>query len=156
MSTSGWDQDSSGDWGMHPDSWSSSPVAGDPQSSSGSWGTDEGRWGAMSHVASFELPRPVSVAPLALGMVAGAVGIALSWFGTSTSVFAPVLGFALCAFVDVLAVAYFQKQELNAASASMNYRSAPTSRVMRITALALAAAGIVLNSLAIAQWLATR
>jgi hypothetical protein len=123
---------------------------------SGGWSSEAGPWGGSAPSSSFELPRPVSIAPLALGIVAGVLGIALSWFGSPTSVLAPIAGFALCALGTVLAVAYYQTKELNAASASMNYRSAPASRSMRVVALALAATGIVLNSLAIAQWMATR
>ena len=149
--TDGWGQSASGGWGSPDDGWASGGSGGstDPGFGSG-WGSGSGPRSA------FVLPSPVSIAPLLVGIALGTVGILLSFLGTATSVAAPVAGWLLCTFGDVLAVAAYQRRDMAAAFGSMNYRSAASAPALRWVALGLAAVGIVANSLAIAQWVATR
>lgn len=172
--TDGWGQSGPGGWGEPGDS--TRPPSGgsgwDAGADSTSWdsGTGSGGWGSggssssssewggwqPNSASAFVLPSPVSVLPLIAAIVCGALGIVLSRFGSATNVAAPIAGWLLCTFGDVLAVAWYQRRDLSAAFDSMNYRPAGSAAVLRTIALILAAIGIVANSLAIAHWAATR
>lgn len=170
--TDGWGQSGPGGWGEPGErtrpasggagSWESG--AGSPgwdSGGSGGWGGAGGsssEWGGWQPEgdSAFALPSPVSVLPLIGAIVCGALGIVLSRFGSATNVVAPIIGWLLCTFGDVLAVAWYQRRDLSAAFDSMNYRPAGSAGVLRTIALVLGAIGIVANSLAIAHWAATR
>ncbi len=143
---------------MRPAAGARRTTAGPPTGRAGALTRDSAAGGAATpdRESAFVLPSPVSVAPLLVGIVLGTVGILLSFLGTATSVAAPVAGWLLCTFGDVLAVAAYQRRDMAAAFGSMNYRSAASAPALRWVALGLAAVGIVANSLAIAQWVATR
>lgn len=121
----------------------------------GSGFADSG-FGSPAPARAFQVPRPASVLPLIAAIVVGVMGAAMSWLSSPTSVIAPVTGWLLCAVGDVLLVAVFQMRDLRAAAESMAYRPSSASGALRVIALAVAAVGIVLNSMAIAHWVATR
>ena len=173
--TDGWGQSGPGGWGepgdgTRPSGGSSGGWGADTPSAgwdSGAGGTGGGDWGGDSRGgdwggwqsdsgSAFVLPKPASVLPLVVAILCGAIGILLSRFGSATNVIPPVMGWLLCTFGDVLAVAWYQRRDLSAAFDSMNYRPSGAASILRTIALVLAAIGIVANSLAIAHWAATR
>jgi hypothetical protein len=170
--TDGWGQSGPGGWGEPGDGTRPSgagPGGWGPGDTSGGWaaGDGSGSWGAADtssewggwrpdSASAFTLPSPVSVLPLFGGILCGLLGIVLSRFGSATNVIPPIVGWLLCTFGDVLAVAWYQQRDLAAAFDSMNYRPAGGAAALRTVALVLAAIGIVANSVAIAHWAATR
>ncbi len=122
----------------------------------GDSGFGDSGFGGQAPARPFQVPRPASVVPLLAAIAVGVLGAAMSWLSSPTSVIAPVTGWLLCAVGDVLLVAAFQMRDLRAAAESMAYRPSAASGPLRVLALAVAAVGIVLNSMAIAHWVATR
>lgn len=124
-----------------------------------SWPTAEGdgaEWGSSMTFSEFRIPEPASVLPLLGGTVAALVGIAVYFVADREDIGLSAIGWLFSAVISVICVGVYQSNDLKGASSSMVYTSNESANFLRFLPLGLGVIGIVLNSIHIASWVATR